>query len=163
MFNDRISGAFNTFDSNRKICYFLGNFKIWLLETPRAWSYLRVSWYFVLKWCFPVLTNPIKITRGSATLIDYILTNNIKIDSNHIQCVSCCSICHRMMTSSNASIFRIASPLWGESTGHRWIPLKKASGAELWCFLWSALEQTPKQTVDRPVICNAIALIMTSL
>ena len=23
-------------------------------------------------------------------------------------------------------------------TGHRWIPLTKASGAELWCFLWSA-------------------------
>ena len=23
-------------------------------------------------------------------------------------------------------------------TGHRWIPHKKASDAELWCFLWSA-------------------------
>ena len=29
-------------------------------------------------------------------------------------------------------------PLWGEFTGHRWIPLTKASDAELWCFLWSA-------------------------
>ena len=26
-------------------------------------------------------------------------------------------------------------PLWGESTGHRWIPLTNASDAELWCFL----------------------------
>ena len=29
-------------------------------------------------------------------------------------------------------------PLWGEFTGDRWIPLTKASDAELWCFLWSA-------------------------
>ena len=29
-------------------------------------------------------------------------------------------------------------PLSGEFTGHRWIPLAKASDAELWCFLWSA-------------------------
>ena len=33
-------------------------------------------------------------------------------------------------------------PLWGEFNGHRWIPLTKASGAEIWCFLWSAPEQT---------------------
>ena len=31
-------------------------------------------------------------------------------------------------------------PLCGEFTGHRWIPRTKASNAELWCFLWSALE-----------------------
>ena len=42
------------------------------------------------------------------------------------------------MTSSNGSIFRVTVPLCGEFTGHRWIPLKKASDAELWCFLWSA-------------------------
>ena len=28
-------------------------------------------------------------------------------------------------------------PLWGESTGHRWIPLTKGSNAELWYLpLW---------------------------
>ena len=31
-------------------------------------------------------------------------------------------------------------PFGGELTGHRWIPLTKASDAELWCFLWSAPE-----------------------
>ena len=46
-----------------------------------------------------------------------------------------------MMTSSNRNIFRVTRPLWGESTGHRWIPLTKASDAELWCFLWSASER----------------------
>ena len=39
------------------------------------------------------------------------------------------------MTSSNGKIFHVTGPSWGESTGHRWIPLTKASDAELWCFL----------------------------
>ena len=42
------------------------------------------------------------------------------------------------MTSSNGNILRVTGHLWGESTGHRWIPLTTASGVELWCFLWSA-------------------------
>ena len=44
------------------------------------------------------------------------------------------------MTSLNGNIFHITGPLCGEFTGHRWIPLTKASDAELWCFLWSASE-----------------------
>ena len=39
-----------------------------------------------------------------------------------------------MMTSSNGNIFRIAGPLCGEFTGHPWIPLTKASDAELVVF-----------------------------
>ena len=62
-----------------------------------------------------------------------------------------------MMTSSNGHIFRVTGPLWGESIGHRWIPPTKASDAELWC------EQTVEQTIETPVIWDAIALIMTSL
>ena len=34
--------------------------------------------------------------------------------------------------------FRVIGPLCGEFTGHRWIPLTKASDAERWYFLWSA-------------------------
>ena len=45
-----------------------------------------------------------------------------------------------MMTSSNGSIFRDTGPLCGDFAGHRWIPLTKASDAELWCFIWSAPE-----------------------
>ena len=45
-----------------------------------------------------------------------------------------------MMTSSNGNIFRVTGPLRGEFTGHRWIPLTKASDAEFWCFLWSVPE-----------------------
>ena len=43
---------------------------------------------------------------------------------------------HGMMTSSNGNIFRVTGPLCREFTGHRWIPLTKASDVELWCFLW---------------------------
>ena len=39
----------------------------------------------------------------------------------------------------------------------------KASDAELWCFLWSLPESTIVQTMEVPVIWDAIALIMTSL
>ena len=31
---------------------------------------------------------------------------------------------------------------------HRWIPLTNAIDAELWCFLWSAPEQTVEQTIE---------------
>ena len=48
--------------------------------------------------------------------------------------------------------------LWGEFTGHRWIPRTKAS--ELWCFLWSASELTVEPTMETLVIWDAIALIM---
>ena len=49
-----------------------------------------------------------------------------------------------MATSSNGNIFRVTGPLWGQFTGPWWISLTKTSDAELWCFLWSA----PEQTVD---------------
>ena len=45
------------------------------------------------------------------------------------------------MTSSNGSIFRATGHLCGEFTGHRWIPRTKASDAELWCLLSSALNK----------------------
>ena len=45
-----------------------------------------------------------------------------------------------MMMSSNGNFFRVTDHLCGKFTGHQWIPLTKASDAELWCFLWSAPE-----------------------
>ena len=55
---------------------------------------------------------------------------------------------HFMLTSSNGNIFRVTGLLWGEFTGHRWIPLTKASGAELWYFLWSASWVNNRSTDD---------------
>ena len=54
-----------------------------------------------------------------------------------------------MTTSSNGNIFRVTGCLWGEYTGHRWIPHTKTSDAELWYFLRSTPEQTVKQTTRR--------------
>ena len=45
----------------------------------------------------------------------------------------------KMMASSKGNIFCVIGP--AKSTGHRWIPLTKASDAEFWRFLWSASEQ----------------------
>ena len=57
-----------------------------------------------------------------------------------------------MMTSSNGNIFPVTGPVWGESTGQRWIPLTKNSDAELWCFLSFVPEQTVEQTIGTPKI-----------
>ena len=67
-----------------------------------------------------------------------------------------------MMTSSNRNIFRVIGYLCGEFTGDRWIPHTKASDAELWCFLWSAPEQTVEKIMVRMVIWDAVVSIMTS-
>ena len=64
-----------------------------------------------------------------------------------------------MMTASNGSIFRVASPLCVEFTGHRWIPLTKSSDVELWCSLLSTPEQTVGYTMETPVVWDAIALL----
>ena len=66
-----------------------------------------------------------------------------------------------MMTLSNGNIFCVTGPLWGGSTGHRWIPLTKASDAELGSFLWSVPEQKIDETIKTPVIWHTISLIMT--
>ena len=59
--------------------------------------------------------------------------------------------------------FRITCPLWGEFFGYRWILLTKACDGELWCFVWSTPEQTVEETLERLVVWDAIAPIMTSL
>ena len=68
-----------------------------------------------------------------------------------------------MMTSSNENSFRVTGPLWGESTGDRWISLTNANNTNLWCFLWSTPEQIVEQATEASVIWDAIVLIMTSL
>ena len=67
-----------------------------------------------------------------------------------------------MMTSWNGNIFRVTGHLLGESTGHRWIPLTKSTYAELWYFLWYVPEQTAVQTIETPVIWDAMVRIVTS-
>ena len=68
-----------------------------------------------------------------------------------------------VMTSSDRNIFRFTGPLWVEAIGRRWFLRTKASDKELWCFLWSAFEQTVEQTIETLAIWNAIALIMATV
>ena len=98
----------------------------------------------VLKWCI--------VGHGMGALWD------VSISALHVFCAENTSIkqllSYRcpiirslvvaliMMTSSNGSIFCVTGPLCGEFSGHRGIPLTKASNAELWWFLWSVSEQT---------------------
>ena len=67
-----------------------------------------------------------------------------------------------IMTSLNGNIFHIAGPLWGESTGHWWIPLTKASDMELGVF-FDLFSLMAKQTIETPVMADAITLIMAIL
>ena len=53
--------------------------------------------------------------------------------------------------------------VWVDIPNDWWISLTKASDAWLWYFFWSRPEQTVQQTIETPVIWDAIALIMKSL
>ena len=77
--------------------------------------------------------------------------------------VSLCTSQSRMMTSSNGRIFRVTGLLCGEFTGSPVNSPRKGQWRGVWCFLWSAPEPTMEQTMETPVIWDAIALIMTSL
>ena len=68
---------------------------------------------------------------------------------------------HHQMEAFSA--LPVTGPLCGEFTGHRWIPFTKAKEAELWCFFLFAPEESVVQTIETPMIWDAIALIMTSL
>ena len=67
------------------------------------------------------------------------------------------------MLPSSMEAFPPYWPMLGESTGHRWITLTKASDAMFWCFIWSKPEEPVEQSIKTQVIWNAIALIMKSL
>ena len=104
---------------------------------------LTFAWFAVLRRKIPFcafLAGPV-----FATLIAFLnLTScgvkqtSIKYRSHNLLRASI--HCVVMMTSSNGNIFCVAGHLCMDFTGHRWIPLTKASDAELWCFLWSAPE-----------------------
>ena len=52
--------------------------------------------------------------------------------------IMACNLFRLIMTSSNETFPRYW-PFARETTGHRWIPLTKASDAELWCFFFYLL------------------------
>ena len=67
-----------------------------------------------------------------------------------------------MMTSSVGNIFRVTGLLWGDSTGHRWIPLTKAMQWREALIFLSAHDQTVEQVTETQAIWDAMTL-MTSM
>ena len=67
------------------------------------------------------------------------------------------------MTSSNENNFRVNGPLSDESTIQLWIPLTRASDAELWCLPWCSPDQANEQTIETPVIWDTITVVLTLL
>ena len=75
-------------------------------------------------------------------------------------------LCHHRIyktTSSNGNLFALLALCEGNQPVTGGLPPSKASGTELWRFLWSAPEQTIEQAIETLVIRDAMALIMTSL
>ena len=83
------------------------------------------------------LHNGISYTTGKMTSLYWIRTQVAYIECPNIMTITAVTINGNrepMMMSSNGNILCVSGPLWGESTSGRWIPLTKASDAELWCF-----------------------------
>ena len=74
-------------------------------------------------------------------LMMYVFLLRLPTVSLHRFRIGCHRVTCNMMASSNRNIFRVTGHLCGEFTGHRWFPRTKASGAALWCSLWSALDK----------------------
>ena len=123
----------------------------WFIQISlESYEHFRLS-NFVLNvyWFTPSLTN-----------------NSLEIYRSNWFTYSCIwetTLFWNIMTSSNGNISLVPSPLWGESIVDRWIPLAKPSDAELWRFLWSAPEEALEQTIETPVVWDAMALILTPL
>ena len=71
-----------------------------------------------------------------ATLLSWTFTRHPLSTARHIVWLSrSYDVLIHIMTSSNGHIFCVTDPLWGESSGLRWIPRTKDSIADLWFFL----------------------------
>ena len=90
--NDRIACILNTITRENKSCYFLGDLNIDLLKhenhSPTS-RFLDIMYAYSM---FPLITQPTRVTKGTATLIDHIFTNNFETDSKHVHGILCISI-----------------------------------------------------------------------
>ena len=116
--------------------YIIGSLKILLTHpngTKRASTKISLTFWF-----FQNITYSSPHLANQTTLFIEIRQNK-SCSSDQLQMsVKSSQRLDHMMTSSSGNNFCVDGPLCGEFTGHQWIPLTKASDAELWCFLWSA-------------------------
>ena len=110
---------------------------------PSGWD--RVSVYLLVstsRWqfsnCYCCFTFPgwkhyrSKVENQFEKCRRQIMTAEVFVQSRAIKQVAQKVLIHD--DASDGNIFRVTDHLCGELTGHRWIPLTKASDAELWCF-----------------------------
>ena len=106
----------------------------WKWRSPNQWQSGRRCWIQTCFFYFEISVNSVNSPGARHT-------NGVSIE---IQCrrKHIC-LCHDDVINWKP-FSRITGPLCGEFTGPRWIPLTKASDAELGCFLWSV----PGQTIE---------------
>ena len=136
----------------------------WWFETPSRplWCHCNVYEAYLADLCTGDKDWCVYFPLSFAVFLKKVINSRMHNKSRHYKTISSC-FPTEWHFNILGNIFRVTGPLCGEFTSHRWIPLTKASDAELWCFLWSAPEWTVKQTIVRLVIWDAIGLIMTSL
>ena len=101
VFDERMCDVLNIVQKERKICYFLGDLNIDLLKCENH-KPMAIFLEDLYRYVFPLITKPTRITNESATLIDHVLTNNVDVNSKHMQGTLCTSI------SDHNAIFHIA-------------------------------------------------------
>ena len=87
-----MSDILNTIQRENKLCYFMGDYNLDLLkheEHKLTSEFIDILYSYSV---FPLITKPTRVTSETATLIDYILTNNLDVNSRHTQGILCCSI-----------------------------------------------------------------------
>ena len=65
-----------------------------------------------------------------------------------------------MMITWNGNAFHITGPLWGESTGHRWIPLAKGSVMHIFVDFAYAVEKTLELPVFDTTCCSCYVTVV---
>ena len=63
----------------------------------------------------------------------------------------------------NPPVAGVTGPLWGETTGNRWIPPHQGPERGLWWFLWCWSKQMVEQPIEMPVILERHEDYVTSL
>ena len=105
-----------------------------VLEIPQPWNIVLIKSLFVIqKSCHIRIVISQRITNKWLWVL---LLNECQLSAKW-EIASL--ICHHLLLSwwrHQVETFSALLALCGEFTGHRWIPLTKASDAELWCFFF---------------------------
>ena len=102
-FTERMDNTLNTIiRKEKKLFYLMGDINVCLLKSDSHRASTAMLDMFYSYNVFPIIGKPTRVTRDTATVIDHIWTNNMTIESDHVQGILCSTI------SDHFSIFHIA-------------------------------------------------------